>query len=70
MEAKITMEKFMKLIKRTAGMRMGSPSAVEEITIIRNNELIYQGTETLILWQQNSSECLSGAFLQGIRSRC
>ena len=48
MEAKITMEKFMKLIKRTAGMRMGSPSAVEEITIIRNNELIYQGTETLI----------------------
>lgn len=36
MEAKITMEKFMKLIKRTAGMRMGSPSAVEEITIIRN----------------------------------
>ena len=48
MEAKITMEKFMQLIKRTAGMRMGSSSAVEEATITRNNELIYQGTETLI----------------------
>ena len=48
MEAKITLEKFMKLIKRTAGMRMGSSSAVEETTITRNNELIYQGTETLI----------------------
>ena len=66
MEAKITMEKFMKLIKRTAGMRMGSPSAVEEITIIRNNEL----DRDIDLWQQSSSECLSGAFLQGIRSRC
>lgn len=48
MEAKITLEKFMKLIKRTAGMRMGNSSAVKETTIIRNNELIYQGTETLI----------------------
>lgn len=48
MEVKITMEKFIKVIKRVAGYRLGNPSAIEETTLVKNNELIYQGTEVMI----------------------
>ena len=48
MEVKITMEKFMELVKRTAKIKLGSSATVEASTITKNNELIYQGTEAMI----------------------
>ena len=48
MEVKITMEKFMELIKRTAKLKIGRAATIEESTIAKNNELIYQGTEAMI----------------------
>jgi hypothetical protein len=49
MEVKITMEKFMELIKRTAKLKIGRAATIEESTIAKNNELIYQGTEAMIM---------------------
>ena len=48
MEVKITMEKFMELVKRTAKLKLGRSATIEESTIAKNNELIYQGTEAMI----------------------
>lgn len=48
MEVKITMEKFMELVKRTAKLKIGRSATIEESTIAKNNELIYQGTEAMI----------------------
>lgn len=48
MEVKITMEKFMELVKRTAKIKLGRSATIEESTIAKNNELIYQGTEAMI----------------------
>lgn len=48
MEVKITMEKFMELVKRTAKLKLGRSATIEEYTIAKNNELIYQGTEAMI----------------------
>ena len=48
MEVQFTMEKFIKVIKRVAGSRLGDLSAVEEATLVKNNELVHQGTEVLV----------------------